>query len=191
MRAWLPLLLLLASPCCAAAEDEDGIRRCIGAGGVSIYTDRACEELDAVDRLPPPPPDLPQASADDAGFTRRGCARRADALLFELRRAIESGNVNQIAGLYHWPGVGQRAARGIMGRLEALADRPLAAVELVYWAREPEPVSEFVADGDSTPAPVDEPIGVRIDQAMPGEVTPSFSVYLDLVQHVECWWVRF
>lgn len=166
-------------------EAADGIQRCVGSDGVSIYTDQPCEKFNAKDRKP----QAVSANLTAAtGFTRSDCARRTDTLLFDLRRAIESDNVNQLAGVYHWPGISRSGAHGIMDRLERLSSRPLASVELVY--PESTPVRDDpAAFPDATPP--ENPIGVHIEQSMPGEIVPSFAQDLRLVRHAECWWVRF
>jgi hypothetical protein len=39
--------------------------------------------------------------------------------------------------------------------------------------------------------PPEDPIGVRIEQTLPGEIVPSSAEELRLVRHAECWWLRF
>lgn len=174
--------LLLATHVDAA----DSIRRCISPEGVSIYTDQPCAKFNAVDRKPQPAALRP--STENSGFARSDCVRRTDTLLFDLRQALESDNINRLAGLYHWPGISGRGARGIMDRLQRLSARPLASVELVY------PDSTPVRDNpDAFPpgVPPEDPVRVHIEQMMPGEIAPSFVEDLRLVRHAECWWLRF
>jgi hypothetical protein len=178
------LLLVGLAPRLDAA---DGIRRCVARDGGSIYTDRPCETFDAVDRKPDAP--ATTTAAPEARLSiRSDCVRRTDTLLFELRRGIESENINQLAGLYHWPGISGRGARGIMDRLQRVASRPLSSVQLVF-----PPVTPVRDDPDAFPqgTPPEDPVGVRIEQSMPGEITPSFSEDLRLVRHAGCWWVAF
>lgn len=184
--------LLLAVPS-ASPHAREGIRRCIGPDGGTIYTDRPCSTFDAVDRKPDAPPpargeDGSPATPSSAAMIRSDCVRRTDTLLFELRRAIETGNVNLLSGLYHWPGISGRGARGIMDRLQRVASRPLASVELVF----PD-VTPVRDDPEAFPegTPPEDPIGVRIAQTMPGEVSASFAENLRLVRHAGCWWVAF
>jgi hypothetical protein len=171
------------------AEAADGIRRCVGPDGGSIYTDRPCATFDAVDRLPDAPAGSNTLRPTSAPSTvRSDCVRRTDTLLFELRQAIESDDINQLAGLYHWPGISGRGARGIMERLQRVASRPLASVELVF--PEITPVRDH-PDAFPDCTPPEDPVGVRIAQTLPGEISPSFSADLRLVRHAECWWVAF
>lgn len=175
--------LLLATQVDAA----DSIRRCISPEGVSIYTDQPCAKFNAVDRKPPEPT-ASSAATESSGFARSDCVRRTDTLLFDLRQALESDNINRLAGLYHWPGISGRGARGIMDRLQRLSARPLASVELVY----PD-ISPVRDNPDSFPpgVPPEDPVSVHIEQMMPGEIAPSFAEDLRLVRHAECWWLRF
>jgi hypothetical protein len=212
MRATPVCLLCLWGFAAAPGFAADGIHRCVGEDGVSIYTDQPCDSFGAIDRKPDAAAagrsESVEATADatDSGFTRADCVRRTDTLLFELRRAIESQNVNQLAGLYHWPGIGTRASRGILDRLERIVARPLAAAELVF--PEPPPPSDEVAwYGDmaseiASDAPIEpvereeivrseEPVAVHIEQSLPGEISPRFVENLRLVRHAECWWLRF
>lgn len=174
--------LLLTSHVDAA----EGIRRCISPEGVSIYTDQPCAKFNAVDRKPQPT--AGSTSTENTGFARSDCVRRTDTLLFDLRQALESDDINKLAGLYHWPGTSGRSAQSIMDRLERLSARPLASVELVY------PDSTPVRDNpDAFPpgVPPEDPVRVHIEQMMPGEIAPSFAEDLRLVRHAECWWLRF
>ena len=187
LARWFACVLLL-SPA-ASIDAAEGIHRCVARDGSSIYTDRPCDTFDAVDRKPEAPPaSRGEAAASPSATIRSDCVRRTDTLLFELRRGIESENINQLAGLYHWPGISGRGARGIMDRLQRLASRPLASVELVF----PD-ITPVRDDPDAFPqgTPPEDPVSVRIEQSMPGEVTPSFSESLRLVRHAGCWWVAF
>lgn len=191
----LPQLLVLTpvlmwAPAHGAAGK--GIHRCEGADGVSIYTDQPCATMDAVERNLAPPAstrsegDRPGAASVDGGLLRTDCARRTDTLLFDLRRAIESRDVNRVAGLYHWPGA--RSARGVMDRLQRLADLPLAAVDLEF--PESAPVRD-TPEAFPPGTPVEDPIGVRVQSWLPGQVTPGPAQSLRLVRHSGCWWVSF
>jgi hypothetical protein len=175
------LLGCVAWPALAGAA----IHRCVGPDGGTIYTDRRCEDFNAIDRLPQAPP---SAAASVPQVVQSDCARRTDTLLFDLRRAIESDDINGLAGLYHWPGVSGRGARGIMDRLERIASRPLASVELSF--PDVTPVRDDPASfPDGTP--LEDPLGVRIEQALPGEIVASFAEQLRLVRHAGCWWLSF
>jgi hypothetical protein len=196
MLRWTSLfgLLLFASLPAAAA---DGIRRCVAADGGTIYTDRACDSLDAVEVKPRSQPANPATATTGGGITREiestgpvrsDCARRTDTLLFDIRRAIEQGNVNHLAGVYHWPGTSGRSARYVMDRLQTLADHPGATVELVY----PE-VTPVLDDPESFPpgTPTEDPQAVRVTESAFDGTVPLLDQQLRLVRNAECWWVRF
>ena len=121
------------------------------------------------------------------GAGRSDCVRRTDTLLFEVRAAIEAGNVNRLAGVYDWAGKSSRAAQGILDRLARITSRPLASVEFRYQTPDPH------ADPSLPLPPQDEvrPIGVHIEQLAPGEIVPVFEEDLRLVRNAACWWVSF
>ena len=142
MRAWLAVLLLLSI---AAPAQVDVVRRCVDARGVSVYTDRPCDSLGAdTVQAPTGPAATMGATGAIGGFAVRGCARTPDQLLYGVRGALEARDVNRLANWYHWPGTGSGAARSLMDELEALANRPLVAVELRY-----PPPRDVFADGFS------------------------------------------
>jgi hypothetical protein len=183
----LAALVLLLGGLAPHVDAADGIHRCIARDGGSIYTDRPCETFDAVDRKPVAPA-TGSTSPEERLSIRSDCVRRTDTLLFELRRAIESDDINRLAGMYHWPGISGRGARGIMERLQRVVSRPLSSVELVF--PEASPVRD---DPDSFPdgTPPEDPVSVHIAQTLPGEISPSFAEDLRLVRHAGCWWVAF
>ena len=173
----------------SALRAADGIHRCVDPQGISIYTDQPCSAFDAVDReAEPATPSTPGATTPSTDLVRSDCAREADTLLFDLRRAIESDDINTVAGLYHWPGIRGRAAIGVMDRLERLIERPMASAELVY--PESSPVRE---DPEAFPegTPAEDPVAVRIEQTLAGDSVPSTVEELRLVRHADCWWLHF
>lgn len=177
--------VLLSLPIVSLRASDDGIHRCVDPNGVSVYTDQPCAKVDAVDREPPPPSAEPEI---ESGVIRSDCAREAQTLLFDLRRAIETDNVNLASGLYHWPGVRGGSAVSVMNRLERLVSRPMASADLVY--PEVAPVHENpAAFPEGTPP--EDPIAVRIEQTEPGEIVSSDAQELQLVRNADCWWLSF
>lgn len=155
------------------ASAQTVVHRCVGSNGGTIYSDRSCAHFDAIERPAP----------GHAGSTsRRGCRRTPDALLTELRLALESHDVNRLAGLYHWPGTSGAGSLDVMDRLEALSRRPLVALELLTTA----PASAAVTD---TPAAL--PLGVRIEQMRGAHDITSSTTQLSLRRNAECWWMHF
>ena len=118
------LLSILAIACLLPirpVEAQAEIRRCVTDSGATIYTDRNCADVGAAERLP-------RLTADAGGAhtqlpSRGSCVRRVQDLVHELTRAIDRGDVNQLASLYHWPGIGTRNGYAIMDRLDAIVQR--------------------------------------------------------------------
>ena len=113
MRA-LPLLILsciaLLATCPAPAQS---VQRCMGANGQPVYTDRRCDDIGAVQRVPP------AAAAGAARWTRQGCPRRLSELVGEIGAAIQSHDVNRLSAIHDWRGVPAAAATSLFDRLEA------------------------------------------------------------------------
>lgn len=205
----LHTMLVLALTVPGLAPAADTIRRCQAPDGTMVYTDRPCAAHDARPVSPPEKvaePGTAEGTSDSTprapgsvmdrggavslgGVSRDDCVRRTDTLLFEIRAAIDARNVNRLASVYDWAGKDASAAGSILERLGRITERPSASVEFRY----PEPA--FYADATTMPASAspsdDRPIGVRIEQMAPGELTPSFEQDLRLVRNADCWWVSF
>ena len=120
--------------------------------------------------------------------SHRDCARDRVELMFQLSAAVDSGDVNRIAALYDWNGMGIAASRDVMDRLEAVAARPLLDVVPVY---PPDPVDDGLF---LPPWPLDladqAPVALRVDQFLPdssGTVSTTFAMR----RRMGCWWVAF
>lgn len=155
------------------------VKRCVAADGTSIYTDRRCEDIGALDKLP-------RDSA--AGATRPyrgGCARTLQDLVFEMTSAIDSKDVNRLAGVVHWVGVPTRTGYQRMNRLNTIVNRPLIDISAVS----PRMPDDF--DGDYYPQATarKSPVALRIEQTLGNGITPSRAVF-GLQRHVGCWWIR-
>ena len=194
---FLLCLCTLAAP--AAAE----VRRCIAEDGTTIYTDRACEHFQArelsvpaapatsTEEAPTAPQDAPAAEPplSSYGPVASDCARTPEALVEALRRRLEARDVNALAGLYHWPGMGKAGAHAVMDRLETLATQSDGAVELVY------PEAAFVVlDPQAYPGlPPEDPEAVRIGYFHEGglsEAAPAPAT-LRVIRYAGCWWLHF
>lgn len=117
----LALLSLLAGSWLPPAADAQ-VRRCETADGRTVYTDRMCQDLAAVERLPR---DGQDGRAGTASGHLGRCSRTLQDLTFELTMAIDGRDANRLAGIYHWPGIGNAGGYAIMDRLDAIAQRPL------------------------------------------------------------------
>lgn len=186
MRPFVLLLLLSIALCIRPAHASNGLNRCIGADGTSIFTDRKCEDIGAVQRADPAP--VPGNTGESySRLSASMCARQPDDLLAGIGNAIGAGDVNQVAAYYHWPGVSAEESITIFKRLQALVDHPLLSIDLQY--------SQAAGDELSHELPGDAPprraYGVRILQIRSErDPTPIHSV-LTLRRNIGCWWVRF
>ncbi|GAB2661840.1 DUF4124 domain-containing protein [Arenimonas aestuarii] len=131
------------------------VNRCVGADGRSVYSDQPCHSEGAVARQAPTQP----AAASAQGFTtgtgtvRAGCARSIESLLMGVRGALESGDVNRLATHYHWTGTSARGGRYLMDELEAIARRPLVAINFVYPGPAPTLPDDFDYGPSGGPVP--------------------------------------
>ena len=123
----LSSLLLAAWPGAADAQ----VRRCSTDAGGTVYTDKPCQEVGAVERV------QPGANAGASALHRTRCHRTLQDLAFELTMAIDARDANRLAALYHWPGTATRSGYALMERLDAIAQRPLVDVRPLYPAEQP------------------------------------------------------
>jgi hypothetical protein len=195
--ACVPLIALWPRP--AQAE----VRRCVTASGQAIFTDRRCDEVDAVERLP-----REQAQSGAQLHRAGGCARSMQDLVFTMTSAIDARDANRLAGIYHWPGTSADNGYRIWTRLEAIAKRPLVDIVPVMAGSRPPPEAAATADAttsydaaDASSAPVDpdlypqtsvrrNPVALRVEQTVGNSATPARTVF-GLTHYFGCWWVRF
>lgn len=199
IRSGLPLLALLAlAPWVAPAPAQAQINRCTAPDGTSIYTDRSCSELGAVERLP-----RTQGGQAPARAYRGGCARSVHELIHEMTWAIDNRDVNRLAAVYHWPGTSTRTGYNLMDRLDRIARSPL--VDIVAM-RPAEPVTvtrqagigatfastlprpDASAPPQAATAAQRRPVALRVQQTAGDSGVPTRTVF-NLRQHIGCWWV--
>lgn len=175
LQVLLPLLALLAL---WTMPVQAQVRRCTGPDGTAIYTDRRCGDIGATDRVPHAAPGQP------ARFYRGGCARNLLDLVYELTAAVDSRDVNRVAGLYHWVGMSSSGAVAVMDRLDLIAQRPLVDIVPVYPA-------SAEGEGDYYPQTTVRraPVGLRLEQTLSNGSTPSRTM-LGLRRYLGCWWVH-
>lgn len=186
--AFLPLLLACLLPSRAAQAQ---VRQCIGGDGALVYTDRRCADIGASER----------PAADTAigmpgqRLSRGGCSRSVQDLVYALGSAIQSGDANQVAGMYDWAGMSTANGYRLMARLDAIARRPLVDLQPVYAGGANEYGYDIIEFDDETGAVVSKPqrkprlIGLRVEQTLADGSTPSRTVF-GLRRHLGCWWVR-
>lgn len=190
------LLLALAATTTLTAPADGQIRRCTAADGGTVYTDRSCGSMGAVEsRLR-----IDDGTAAGTPRYRGGCARRLDDLVFEVGAAIDAGDTNRLARSYHWTGLSTRSGYEVIDRLDAIAQRPLLDIAEVrpapVVASTSVPAAWTVAGGTppppSPPPPREaaQPEGLRIEQTLADGVTPSSTTF-GLRRHMDCWWITF
>lgn len=131
-RSALPGLLFLLpvlaglSAFVQPAPAQAQIRRCVGDDGGTIYTDKRCDTLGAVERTTAP-------AIGRAGVPYRySCPASVQDLVYQLSTAIDGRDVNRLASLYYWSGQSTRSGYALMDRLDAVAQRPLVDVVPVF-----------------------------------------------------------
>ena len=185
----VPLLLcLLAWSQSVSAQ----VNRCEHADGKVVYTDRRCSDIGAIQR------DAATNRGGSHRIYRGGCARNLQDLLFEMTTAIDSGDTNRLASLYHWPGMSSGNATRVMEHLDAVVHRPL--IDLVPVTPEPPPPSMplpihgYAAPPQPAQAPPSvmvqpRPVAVRVVQTLDNRTTPSETVFR-LHRYFGCLWIR-
>lgn len=210
LRLALALLALLA---CGVTQAQ--IRRCIGRDGNTVYTDRRCEDVDAV-------PFVRNAPARARPGYAQGCPRNLQDLVYRVTSAIDARDVNRLASVYDWRGQSTRSGYALMQRLDAIAQRPLADIVPVYPQPPPPPqplatpgprTGQDAAIAAGTPAPEPQasrdggtdtgtdddnyypepavrrvPIALRLEQTLGASAAPARTV-LGLRRAFGCWWV--
>jgi hypothetical protein len=215
-RSPILLILLLAVSLLwpdGASAQQPAMNRCAGPGGNTIYTDRPCESIGAIERLPR------SAIASAYGLRRGGCARNLQDLIYEMTAAIDNRDVNRLGSVYHWVGQSAESGDRILDRLQAIVDRPLVDIVPLRGAAAP-----IVGAADTLPAPPSAttpstaaastaapatliapevkaadvtvprptvrrvPVGLRLEQTLGKSATPSRTV-VGLRRHLDCWWI--
>lgn len=167
------------------------VRQCIGGDGTLVYTDRRCEDIGGHER----PAQFVASAVPGARLYRGSCARSVQDLVYSLSGAIQSGDANQIAGVYDWAGMSTANGYRLMARLEAIAKRPLVDVQPMYAGGTNEYGYDVVEFDDTTGEVISKPprrprlIGLRVEQTLGNGSTPSRTVF-GLRKHLGCWWVR-
>lgn len=175
----LASLLLVLGPAPAWAQaDPAALNRCVGTDGNAVYTDRACEALDA--RPAPAAAPHPDALPADAPVVR-DCARTPEALVVAVEEALAAGDGNRLAALYDWRGRSDAAANAVMPRLEALAVSRLIEARTAHSA-EGSDDAELAAEAAEAP-----PDRLRIVHS-PDGLGAGETAEFRLVRAAGCWW---
>jgi len=177
-----------ALPAPAAAQ----IRRCTTPDGGTVFTDRSCESLGAVENRPP----IDGSAGAAALRYRGGCSRRIQDLVFEVTSAIDAHDTNRLARSYHWVGMSHAHGYAVIERLDRIARRPLLNVtalrpaQTVVASQAPAPLaaSDGQAAMPATPPAPRRPVALRIDQPAGDGISPSSTTF-GLRRHMDCWWI--
>ena len=193
MRPLLLTVLLSAAALygTAAAAFAQKVQRCTTMSGETVYTDKRCEDVGAMDRLPQV---AHGSSSASGGIYRAGCSRTLSDLVYQITAAVENKDVNRLASVYQWTDVSNAAANSILDRLQAIVDRPL--VDIVPVRPAPPPVVDqngIVIDENSDgyypqTAARQRPIGLRLEQTLKNGSTPSRTVF-GLRRSYNCFWI--
>jgi hypothetical protein len=131
-------LVALAALAFAAPLAAQTIHRCEAEDGMLVFTDQQCHLLGTAYGLESEPvrarPGMRRTGVSGSGLRFGiGCAARSpEGLLGAVKREIESGDVNQLAGLYDWNGANRAHAMGVVRRMQRLVKRDLLTVEFDY-----------------------------------------------------------
>lgn len=193
MRTLLFVLVSLLStsllvPRAAHAQE---VQRCTTMSGETVYSDKRCEDIGAMDRLPQI---TPGSSRGSGGLYRAGCSRTLSDLVYQITAAVENKDVNRLASVYQWTDISNAAANSILDKLQAVVDRPL--VDIVPIRPAPPPIVDqngVVIDDNSDgyypqTAARQRPIGLRLEQTLKNGSTPSRTVF-GLRRSYNCFWI--
>lgn len=192
MRAILPIVILSGAICGAAPMPASAqkVERCTTMSGETVYTDKRCEDIGAMDRLP----SATTSGSAGSALYRSGCSRTLSDLVYQITAAVENKDVNRLASVYQWSGVSNAAANSILNRLEVIVKRPLVDIAPVRPA--PAPILDengIVVDANAdgyypqTAAP-QRPVALRLEQTLANGSTPSQTVF-GLHRSYKCFWI--
>ena len=173
-----------------AKAQQQGVQRCTTMSGETVYTDKRCEDVGAMDRLP-----SSTTTAATGALYRGGCSRTLSDLVVQVSSAIQSQDVNRLAGVYHWTGTSDAGALRILDRLDVVAQRPL--VDIVPIRPAPAPVLDTegqVVDANQdgyypqTTSQRQRPVGLRVVQTLKNSATPADTTF-GLRRAYNCFWI--
>jgi hypothetical protein len=186
------LALVVAALAWPSRGDAQAIKRCTAPDGQVIFTDRACADVGGSDR---PQPSVHSPVYGGKAYAR-GCSRGLRDLIFEVTSAIENRDVNRLAGVYNWAGMSNRNGYAVLGRLDAIANRPLLDVSPILPAAQVSLDAEggMTVSGDVNAQAYPQaivnrvPVALRVEQTLSNGSTPSRTVF-GLRRHMGCWWI--
>lgn len=174
-----------------ARAQQQGVQRCTTMSGDTVYTDKRCEDVGAMDRMP----SASTAMAATGALYRGGCSRTLSDLVMQVSSAIQAGDVNRLAGVYYWAGISDAGALRILDRLDVVVQRPL--VDIVPIRPAPAPVLDAegaVVDANQdgyypqTTTQRQRPVGLRVVQTLKNSATPADTTF-GLRRAYNCFWI--
>ncbi len=163
-RLILSLLAVIFIMASAELPAKSAIHRCIDKDGVHVFADRSCSDL-GVHEFDTP---LALPSLLD------GCSREVEMLESWIRAALDSGDINHLAGLYHWTGATPYKVETQMPYLQELTQRSLIDIE----------IDSAYVDG------IYLPVRIWLEQHDPKRPDTTIRSGFFLVQSAGCWWLR-
>ncbi len=163
------------------------ISRCQDKDGKIIYTDKSCEDVDAV------PQNLPKPVGNTGTAMVRTCARTQEDLLWDLRGALESGDINRAAGLFLWHGNDTEQSNKRLDQLNTISYQSLISVDLLFPDTEITQ-AQFDADGniiETRPKGPPVPYAIKVEFYRNKKQTETGSIRFGIEKHMQCYWVRF
>lgn len=178
---WLPkILCLLALLACAPlARAQANVFHCIGAHGEPVYSGQPCG-------TPAPAPGSP-AGGDQAGRFGDVCAASPEALRQAVAGAFTRQDVNWLAGLILWRGMGGGDARTALRSLADWLRQPLLGIAMAYAAGPPLAAAGVVPAPAATHPVARVPEAFEISTGGSAGETRNFGV----VAFGGCWWLTF
>jgi hypothetical protein len=120
IHACMAAILALSSTPFAHAEEGQPVHRCAGRHGEIVFSGMPCSAGAAPGEQVSTTPTTPDA---------RDCPASREALVDRVAAAIGRNDVNALAGLLRWGGVGAHAANERLRMLRELVTRPLLAID--------------------------------------------------------------
>ena len=182
-------VFLVLTPFWAHSAQAQTIRRCTATDGRVVTTDKPCAAINATDRVP-------RVGVGAVGLRRpyrSVCARNLDELSYEVASAIDLGDANRLAGIYHWVGMDGAQAYRVFTRLENLVKRPLMDIGPTGGSASGEPVWQEDAEGNLVPVfpKPRPPTGLKIEQTIALDNVRTARTVFGLRRHMGCLWVTF
>lgn len=181
-------LLCLGCGMHAAPAAAQTINRCVDPDEKIIFTDKKCEDINAV------PQAVPKPMLGNSSYSMvRTCARTQEDLLWDLRGALETGDINRASGLFLWSGSDTAQANRRLDQLNQISYQSLISVDLLFPESDYSTV-RFDDDGNII-EPISlgpaAPYGIQVDFYKNKKQTETRFLRFGIEKHMQCYWARF